>query len=241
MPRQPRLVLPEVSLHVVQRGNNRNDCFVDERDYLCYLSCLRDVTAKHGVAVHAYCLMTNHVHLLVTPGDAEGCHKMMRDLGQRYVQYYNKRHRRSGTLWEGRFRSCVVESARYVLACYRYIELNPCRAKLVQHPAAYQWSSHRVNIGQAADILISPHTEFTALGNDQSRQQSAYEILVGEVLDGSSLAEIRDATYGNLPLASQSFRARMLAAGHKIEHGKPGPRKKSLADPEDREQMEIGL
>lgn len=148
MPRQPRLILPEVAVHIIQRGNNRGACFHADSDYLVYLLHLRELSSKFDCSVHAYCLMPNHVHLLLTPGSPDSCTGLMRDLGQRYVQYFNRRHRRSGTLWEGRFRSCVAESARYVLACYRYIELNPVRAGLVSDPRAYPWSSFRANVGE---------------------------------------------------------------------------------------------
>jgi putative transposase len=134
MPRPLRLILPGVALHVIQRGNNRVACFRQDSDYLVYLAHLRQLAEKYECAVHAYCLMTNHVHLLLTPGTAGACIGLMRELGQRYVQYFNRRNERSGTLWEGRFRSCIAESARYVLACYRYIESNPARAGMVDHP-----------------------------------------------------------------------------------------------------------
>ena len=137
MPRQARLVLPDVALHVIQRGHNRQACFRQETDYLVYLTLLHDLSTKRRCAMHAYCLMTNHVHLLLTPGDAQACATLMRDLGQGFVQYFNRRYERSGTLWEGRFRSCLVESARYVLACYRYIELNPVRAGMVADASSY--------------------------------------------------------------------------------------------------------
>src|SRR5215213_4820587 len=137
MPRQPRLLLPGVALHIVQRGNNRNACFVGDHDYLCYLTYLRKLSPKHGCVVHAYCLMTNHVHLLLTPDSPEACTNLIRDLGRHYVPYFNRRHGRTGTLWEGRYRSCVVESGDYVLACYRYIEMNPVRAGMVAHPGTH--------------------------------------------------------------------------------------------------------
>jgi putative transposase len=156
MPRQSRLIVPQVAVHIIQRGNNRNACFRGESDYLVYLLHLRDLSATLDCSVHAYCLMTNHVHLLVTPASREACISLMRNLGQRYVQYFNRRHLRTGTPWEGRFRSCVAESARYVLACYRYIELNPVRAGIVSRPTDYAWSSHAVNIGMRSDTLTSP-------------------------------------------------------------------------------------
>ena len=128
MPRLARLVVPDVALHVIQRGHDRKPCFRHDTDHLVYLSNLAELSRRTRCAVHAYCLMTNHVHLLLTPSDERACATLMRNLGQRYVQYFNRRYERSGTLWEGRYRSCLVESAAYVLACYRYIERNPVRA-----------------------------------------------------------------------------------------------------------------
>jgi len=185
--------------------------------------------------------MTNHVHLLLTPKGTGDCAKLMRDLGQQYVQYYNRRHRRTGTLWEGRFRSCLVESASYVLACYRYIELNPVRARLADKPCAYAWSSHAVNTGLRVDPFLSPHPDFVALEADPKRRQVTYKQLFDAVLDDSMVAAIREATHGNLPLGSELFKSEILAGGRKIAHGKPGrpPNKPSGSD--DQLQIEIGL
>lgn len=139
MARHPRAALPGVALHVIQRGNNRSACFRADGDYLTYLAHLRYLAGKYGCDVHAYCLMTNHVHLLLTPSDTAGCGLLMRDLGRSYVPYFNRRYGRTGTLWQGRFRSCLVESARYVLACHCYIELNPVRAGMVSDARAFPW------------------------------------------------------------------------------------------------------
>jgi putative transposase len=194
-------------------------------DYLVYLSHLRHLSAKYGCAVHAYCLMTNHVHLLMTPSTAGACTALMRDLGQRYVPYFNWRHERTGTLWEGRFRSCIAESARYVLACYRYIELNPVRAGMVSHPEAYPWSSHVTNRGDSSDSLLSPHAEFVALAADEGNRHLAYRGLFQNGIDEPLLQAIRDATNGGYPLASDGFKANTIAPlGWKVGPGKPGPR-----------------
>jgi putative transposase len=169
--------------------------------------------------------MTNHVHLLVTPGDAAAITGLMRDLGQRYVQYFNGRHERSGTLWEGRFRSCIAESARYVLACYRYIEFNPVRARMVDHPTGYLWSSYAVNSGMRSDPLITPHPEYGALATEPEERFAAYRHLFEERLDPALQQAIRDATNSGYPLASDIFKATVLAPlGWKMEPGKPGPR-----------------
>src|SRR3954465_1524351 len=134
MARQPRVVLPGVAMHIVQRGNNRVRCFGADEDFTVYVALLRQLLRKADCVVHAYCLMPNHVHLLATPQRPDSCAVLMKDLSQRYAHYFNEKYQRTGTLWEGRFRSCVAESARYALACYRYIELNPVRAGIVPHP-----------------------------------------------------------------------------------------------------------
>jgi len=206
MPRQSRLVLPQVATHIVQRGNNKDVTFLVESDYLVYMHHLRDLAGKLECAVHAYCLMTNHVHLLVTPTSREACISLMRNLGQRYVQYFNRCHYRTGTLWEGRFRSCVAESSRYVLACYRYIEMNPVRAGMVAAPQDYRWSSHSGNIGVREDPLLSPHPEFSALAADRGARWTAYRDLFVGQLDPLLLEEIRNSTNAGYPLAGESFK-----------------------------------
>src|SRR5438105_8217063 len=177
MPRLPRLIVPDIAVHIVQRGNDRQACFREDSDYLVYLLHLRDLATKTQCALHAYCLMTNHVHLLLTPRDAQGCATLMRDLGQRYVQYFNSRHARTGTLWEGRFRSCLADSSQYVLACHRYIELNPVRAGMVSSPGAYRWSSHRGNSGALQNKMLGAHVEYLALGGDEASRHAAYRQL----------------------------------------------------------------
>ena len=228
MPRSLRLVLPGVALHIIQRGNNRTACFHTDNDRLVYLAHLRQLSEKYECAVHAYCLMTNHVHLLATPANAGAVTGLMRDLGQRYVQYFNGRHARSGTLWEGRFRSCIAESARYVLACYRYIELNPVRARMVDHPSGYLWSSYAINSGMCSDPLIAPHSEYTALASEAESRFMAYRRLIDENLDPALQQAIREATNSGYPLASDGFKAKVLAPlGWRLEPGKPGPRARS--------------
>ena len=162
----------------------------------------------------------------------------MRDLGQRYVQYFNSRHGRSGTLWEGRYRSCLVESARYVLACYRYIELNPVRAAMVNHPGGYLWSSHAANSGARFDPFVSLHPEFEALAAGKETRHSAYRGLFSEPLDEVLLRAIRDATNGGYPLASESFKSTVMAPlGARTAPRKRGPRADSGSDPEFGERV----
>ena len=145
MARKPRLFIPGLAAHVVQRGHCRGDVFHDQHDFEWYLGMLGEACEQHGCALHAYVLMNNHVHLLVTPEAAESVSEMMQALGRRFVPIMNKKYERSGSLWEGRFKACLVDNERYLLACYRYIELNPVRAAMVSRPDEYRWSSFRCN------------------------------------------------------------------------------------------------
>lgn len=223
MPRQSRLVLPDVALHVVQRGHNRGTCFTHDTDRLVYLTLLHDLSTKNGCALHAYCLMTNHVHLLLTPGDEHACATLMRNVGQRYVQYFNHRYERSGTLWEGRFRSCLVDSARYVLACHRYIELNPVRAGMAASAAAYPWSSHGANAGYVEDRSLSPHPEYLALSHDETSRQTVYRRLFDEGEEPAFLAAVREATNGGFPMIGERLKSQVAAMGRQLRPRKPGP------------------
>jgi putative transposase len=235
VPRRPRLSLPNVPLHLIQRGNNRQVCFVADEDYRFYLDWLRDYASRAGCRIHAYVLMTNHVHLLVSAqrGDAPG--EMMKALGQRYVQYFNRSYRRSGTLWEGRYRSCPTQAEDYLLACQRYIELNPVRAAMVAHPADYRWSSYRANAQGEFDALITPHEVFRALGLDDAGRQSAYRELFRYELEPGMVDEIRRATNGNFVLGGEHFAEQIAAAlGRRVTPGKSG-RPKRVIVPESQE------
>lgn len=212
MPRRPRLTLPNVPLHLIQRGNNRQACFVADEDYRNYLDWLGEYAGKTGCRIHAYVLMTNHVHLLVSAERGGASGEMMKALGQRYVQYFNKTYRRSGTLWEGRYRSCPTQAESYLLACQRYIELNPVRAGMVDHPGSYRWSSYRANAQGEADPLLSPHAAYRALGNDATSQQAAYRELFRYELEPGLVDQIRQATNGNYALGSQLFGEQIAAA-----------------------------
>ena len=243
MARQPRLVFPDTALHIVQRGHDRRPCFRDETDYLVYLSNVRDLARTIGFALHAYCLMTNHVHLLITPSDPKACSRLMRHLGQRYVQYFNRRHRRSGTLWEGRFRSCLVDSARYVLACYRYVEMNPVRAGIVSKPIEYAWSSHAGNSGQADNRLLTPHAEYAALAADRDALHAAYRGLFVQPEDSGFLTGVRDATNGGFALVGEKLRSSLpIEVQQRLERKRPGPRPQPCT-PERKPdiQEELGL
>ncbi|MGH8686451.1 MAG: transposase [Burkholderiales bacterium] len=188
MPRTARMVLPGVALHVRHRGHNRDRCFFGDGDYARYLGLLGQLSTEHACEVHAYCLMTNHVHLLVTPQSHDSCAQMMKRLAQFYTQHVNKRQERSGSLWEGRFRSCLVMTERYALACYRYVELNPVAAGMVPHPRDYAWSSYHANAEGRLDSIVRPHPAYPGA--------SAYRGLFEDSLDPSLLDELRKATDG---------------------------------------------
>jgi putative transposase len=206
MPRHARTIVPEVATHIVQRGNNRAACFFSDADRLVYLAQLGDLSRRHDCDVHAYCLMGNHVHLLVTPLRTDSCAQLMKNLGQRYVQYVNRTYGRTGGLWEGRFRSCLAQSERYVLACYRYIELNPVRAAIVDHPAKYRWSSYRANAEGRSDPILKPHPEFLALAHDETSRRRMYRGMFDEAFSEALLDEIRAATHGGHAIGSQAFK-----------------------------------
>jgi len=191
MARQPRFDLPGVAQHVIQRGNNRQPCFLQEQDYRFYLESLREVSTQTGCRVHAYVLMTNHVHLLMTPENVGGISHAMQRLGRRYVAYFNQAYRRSGTLWEGRFKACLIDSERYLLTCYRYIELNPVRAAMVDAPERYAWSSYHANACGTYDPLVDPHTEYLSLGSNPEERSETYRELFLDAISDDRLCEIR--------------------------------------------------
>lgn len=209
MPRTPRPIVPGQPLHVVQRGNNRVAAFVAIQDFVHYTRVLREASEDAGCAIHAYVLMSNHVHLLVTPDSASGPSRMMQSVGRRYVRYFNDRHRRTGTLWEGRFRSTLVDSERYLLACSRYIELNPVRTGMVHRPGDYRWSSFRCNAHGEIDALITPHGVYRSLGARVADRRAGYRALFAEPLDAGSLDAIRDATTAGTVLGGARFRAKL--------------------------------
>lgn len=231
MPRRARLSLPGIPWHLIQRGNNRAVCFYAEEDYRLYLHHLQELATRFGCAVHAYVLMTNHVHLLLTPERVDSVALLMKHLGQRYVQYINRVYRRSGTLWEGRFRSCLTQTEDYVLTCYRYIEMNPVRAAMVRQPRDYRWSSYAANAEGRKDALLQPHEQYLRLGKDEATRREAYRALFKAHLDESTLTRIRQATNGNYALGSTRFQREIEAAlGRRAQRGHAGrPRQSESA------------
>lgn len=230
MPRRPRVILPNVPQHIIQRGNNRQACFYADEDYLSYLEWLKEYAEKTDCKIHAYVLMTNHVHLLVSTDKAEAVGAMMKAPGQRYVQYINKMYKRTGTLWEGRYKSCPTQAETYLLACQRYIELNPVRANIVNHPAEYKWSSYAANAQGAESDIVQPHALYQALGLDATSRQAAYRELFRYQLDIGVVDEIRKATNGNYALGNDVFTAQIeQALGRRVTAGKAGRPKLTLA------------
>lgn len=229
MPRRARLRVSGLPLHLIQRGNNRSPCFYADRDYALYLRILEELCSEFHCAVHAYVLMTNHVHLLLTAMRADGPSLLMKNLGQRYVQYINRTYHRTGTLWEGRFRSSIVQERRYLLGCYRYIELNPVRAGMVVHPREYPWSSYASNAEGVPSPLLRPHDEYMSLGMQPFERRAQYQGLFQSELEAQLVGEIRTALNGGFALGNRQFKAEISTMlGRRVEPSRPGrPRQRT--------------
>jgi len=211
MARHPRIVLPGQPQHVIQRGNNRDVIFASEDDYLFYLEKLGAACKRFDCELHAYVLMTNHVHLLMTPQSGDGIGKVMQSLGRSYVQYFNYQYKRTGTLWEGRYKSTLLDSESYLLTCSRYIELNPVRAGMVDHPGEYRWSSYGHNALGQGNGLITPHELYLRLGKSSEERCEGYRHLFDAHIDELALADIREATNKSWVLGSGKFREQVEA------------------------------
>lgn len=209
MPRKPRFYLPGVAVHAVQRGHSRQPVFYEDGDYRAYLGWLREAAVRYQCAVHAYVLMTNHVHILATPSDGEGISRMMQYVGRRYVPYINTHYGTSGSLWEGRYKASLVQEQGYLLTCMRYIELNPVRADLVAHPREYRWSSYRANGEGRDDPLISPHSLYRNLGKTVAQRKEAYRTLFKTHFDNNDARNIRAAWQTGTPLGNDHFKAQV--------------------------------
>jgi putative transposase len=205
MPRKPRIYIGGLPYHIVQRGNNREACFIEDENYQFYLELWKQVSRKKGVSVHAYCLMTNHIHFLVTPNEQSSVSDTMKIVGSRYAQYINKKYGRTGTLWEGRHSSSLVQEEKYLMACYRYIELNPVRANMVKRPEEYRWSSYGANAWGDAHWL-KPHDEYTRLGKSKEKQCHAYRELFRNQISEPDLHLIRQAAHYSQPVGDDLFR-----------------------------------
>lgn len=243
MPRRPRVHIDGIPLHIVQRGHNRQPCFFAEEDYHTYLHWLGVALKKEQCTLHAYALMTNHVHLLLTPKDAKAVPKLIIALGRRYVQYINTTYRRTGTLWDSRYKSSLIQAETYLLACQSYIELNPVRAAMVDDPAHYRWTSYRTNALAQASPLITPHTLYSALGKTDEERQSAYRALFRTQLDREAIDNIRLALNQNQPLGSERFYAKIEQMTGQRREVKPRGRPRVALEGENGVdgQEELGL
>ena len=227
MPRRSRQCPTGLPVHVVQRGNNRQICFVSDSDLKAYANWLAEAAAQYDVAIHAWVFMTNHVHLLLTPSSSNALSRCMQYLGRYYVRYFNYRYKRTGTLFEGRFRSSVVQNQTYLLICQRYIELNPVRAGIVSDPADYTWSSYQAHAFGHAARMWQPHPEYLALGQGRATRMSAYRKLFTLELETNVIADIRDALNTGLVLGNEQFRREVeQLTGQRQYHLKRGPKPK---------------
>lgn len=228
MPRRARMYLPGQPYHIVQRGNNREACFIELENYQFYLELMCEVSERYGMSLHAYCLMTNHIHLLATPTKKTSISDTMKVVGSRYAQYINKKYKRTGTLWEGRHKSSLVQSDKYFLICSRYIELNPVVANMVSRPEEYAWSSYHCNAWGDTGWL-KPHIEYKHLGNTQTSRCKAYRLLFEHCVNSDDIEGIREAIHYCQPVGDDHFK-RQIENKYNIKLGqaKRGrPREKS--------------
>jgi putative transposase len=209
VPRRPRICPAGIPVHAIQRGNNRQTLFTSDKDVVAYAHWLEEGAVKFDVQVHGWVFMTNHVHLLLTPRSDDALSRLFQYLGRLYVRYFNFAYARSGTLFEGRFKSSLVQQEHYLLTCLRYIELNPVRAGMVTDPGDYRWSSYRMHAFGLAAKLWSPHEAYLALGQDDAARQRAYRTLIGEALDQDLVAKIRHCANAGLVLGTEKFRSQI--------------------------------
>lgn len=224
MPRRPRMYIPGFAYHVVQRGNNREACFYSENDYSLFLKLLREVLSRYEVKLHAFCLMTNHIHLLLTPCTTTGISNAIKVVCSRYAYSINKSYGRSGTVWGGRHKASPIDSERYLLQCHRYIELNPVTAKMVSSPEEYKWSSYHANAWGDDSRLISPHVEYLKLAQNKADRCVNYRELFREVLPEETIQDFRKAAHYCMPVGSDQFVKQIEAKiGRELGEMKGGP------------------
>ena len=222
MARQPRFVMPGYPQHIIQRGNNRGTTFIEIEDYHHYKGKLQQACERFRCKLHAYVLMTNHVHLLLTPLTETSISQLMQSLGRYYVQYFNSKYNRSGTLYEGRYKACLIDPDQYLFTCCQYIELNPVRAGVVAHPADYPWSSYHQNALGNDDPLISSHELYHRLGATKVTRQTAYRALFDKQIDTETLKQIRNNAHSAWALGDAQFKEEItIQMGRQAE---PRPR-----------------
>lgn len=230
MARLPRYFLPDQPQHVIQRGNNRSPVFLVDADHRFFLASLDAASMKYGCRIHAYVLMTNHLHLLVTPEAERSIPGMMQSVSTRYAKYFNWRYGRTGAVWEGRYRATLIETDAYLLACYRYIELNPVRAGMVTHPARYRWSSYRWHADGVPDPLVGDHYLYQDLAKSGPERRSRYRAFVDDAIPDKELRSIRDATNNAWVLGGDSFKRSVEpSVGRRVEP-LPSGRRKVVSD-----------
>ena len=223
MARLPRIQLPDIPLHIIQRGNNRSLCFADTQDFIAYTHWLTEYSVKHYVDIHAWVFMTNHVHLLCTPRKPNAISLLMQSLGRRYVQYFNYKYGRTGTLWEGRFKSCIIECDLYLLQVYKYIELNPVRANIVNDPSDYVWSSYQINALGKQSALCTCHPTYLDLGSSAIERQEIYRSLFNNHIEGKIIEDIRLSLNKGLALGSERFKSQIEhVTGRRVKSAKLG-------------------
>lgn len=229
MARLPRICPLGIPQHIIQRGNNRQVCFADTTDFAAYANWLYEASQAYDVAVHAWVFMHNHVHLLATPHAKEGVSRMMQTLGRRYVRYFNNTNNRTGTLWEGRFKSCLVDTERYLMTCHQYIEMNPVRAGMVAEPGEYHWSSYLTNAYGIATKLCTPHDSYLQLAQTDAERLAAYRQLFSVRIEDEQLEAIRCAVNRGLAYGSEHFKDEMeILTGKHMRPGMPGPERREL-------------
>ncbi len=209
MPRKLRFFVPGVPVHIVQRGHSKNPVFFKDNDYSTYLDWLKEAAERYRCEIHAYVLMTNHIHLLASPSDTEGISRLMQYLGRHYVPYVNYTYGTTGSIWEGRFKSNLIQSEQYLLSCMRYIELNPVRANMVNSPAQYRWSSYHYNAQGKNDKLLTPHDLYLALGENKDNRTATYKELINLHLDLGILDQISAAWQTGTPLGNDYFKEKI--------------------------------
>lgn len=229
MARLPRIDIPGVPQHVVQRGNNRLPCFLDDEDRLHYLHRLSECLQKTSCQLHAYVLMDNHVHLLITPNATGELSRLMQHLGRHYVHAFNARHGRTGTLWEGRYKACLVDSEAYLLRCHRYIELNPVRARVTADPADYPWSSCAAYLGQRPASGLHIHPVWERLAPTRTAREQAWRGFLDEAVPAGQLDEIRLYLQQQRVLGRDDFKAMIEAKTQRFASARPAHRPRKVA------------
>jgi putative transposase len=229
MPRKPRFFIDRVAVHIVQRGHSRELVFFEDQDYATYIHWLKSGCSRYGIVIHSYCLMTNHVHILLTPAKAENVSCFMQYVGRHYVPYINYKYKRSGTLWEGRFKASLVDSANYLLSVMRYIELNPVRAGMVLSPSEYRWSGFKHNAGQLIISAITEHEIFVGLDSSLAKSKEWYLDSFKNELSEESIKSITAAWLTGTPIGSKKFEEKVeQALGKSVGLARKGPPKKVL-------------